>query len=196
MATTLARYGAPLDCGDCHRPDKSGRGFAPVQMERDCADCHSLGYVQVGDQFRRLPHGDPKKVETALRAQFGAGAAGRVRAAFSEGGACVDCHTVTSAADGYRIAPVHLTNRFLSRGAFDHGVPEHRKDAKGQPACATCHAAAKSETSADLLLASITRCADCHGKTKAQVHAPAGSECSECHSYHAPGTPARKPTVR
>ena len=161
-------------------------------MERDCASCHSLGYVQISDTFRTLPHGDPKKVEAALRAQFGEGAAARVRAAFSSGGACVDCHTVTSAADGYRVAPVHLTNRFLPRGAFDHSTPEHRRDAKGQPLCATCHAADKSETSADLLLASITTCADCHGKTKAQVHAPGGAECSECHSYHAPGWPARK----
>jgi hypothetical protein len=195
MATTLAKYGAPLDCGDCHRPDKGGRGFAPVQMERDCADCHSLGYVQVGNQFRRLPHGDPKKVEVALRAEFGDGAAGRIRAAFSEGGACVDCHTVTAGAGGYRIAPVHLADRFLPRGAFDHSVPEHRRTAKGQPACATCHAAATSESSADLLLAPIAKCADCHGKTEAQVHAPGGAECSECHSYHAPGTPARKPAT-
>ena len=192
MATTLAKYGRPLDCGDCHKPDKSGRGFAPVQMERDCADCHSIGYIQVGNAFRRLPHGDPKKVEAAYRSAFGADAAAKVRAAFSEGGACIDCHTVSAAADGYRVEPVHLNDRFLPRGAFDHSLPEHRKDAKGQPLCGTCHAADKSETSADLLLASISKCADCHGKTKAQVHAPAGAECSECHSYHAPGTPARK----
>jgi len=30
-------YGAPLTCASCHRPDGLGRGFAPVEMVRDCS---------------------------------------------------------------------------------------------------------------------------------------------------------------
>ncbi len=221
MAQTLARYGAPLDCADCHRPDKSKRNFAPVEMERDCGACHSIGYVRVGGEVKDLPHGDVDKVLAALRAWYGtehvtarprpgevaearrareaaalaaipSEAVKRVRGAFSPGGTCVDCHTVTAPADGslnYRVAPVHLTARFMPRGAFDHSVPEHRKDAKGKAMCADCHATETSKTSADLLLSPIRTCSACHGKTEKEAHAPGRTDCEECHSYHAPGVP-------
>ena len=197
MAQTLGQsrgYGAPLACANCHRPGKDGRGFTPVVMERDCAACHSLAFARVGGVTKSLPHGEPAQVAAAL-----AGARGRVRAAFSAGGACFDCHKVIAPADGslaYRIAPVHLTARFMPRGAFDHGVPEHRKDAKGALNCAACHATQTSDSAADLLTPTIAECVACHGKAKGQVHAPASADCAECHSYHAPGTPARKSAVR
>ena len=66
-------YGAALTCASCHRPDASGKGFAPVRMDRDCAACHSLDFLTPGGGVRRLPHGHPVQVLAALRSWIGAG---------------------------------------------------------------------------------------------------------------------------
>ncbi|MEY4966122.1 MAG: hypothetical protein RL274_1705 [Pseudomonadota bacterium] len=114
------RYGAQLTCANCHRTDEQG-GFVPVQMERDCAACHSLAFARNNGVVQTLPHGHPDKVVAALKTFYGAqpasGApemfsrrpglrgvsravptadrvAGSVRAAFSSGGTCFTCHSV------------------------------------------------------------------------------------------------------
>jgi hypothetical protein len=227
-------YGAALDCASCHRPDAGGKSFKPVEMERDCGDCHSLAFSRQGGQLRLLPHGKPAEVVAWLRTFYGSGdaagpraapparrrpgatdgekltaarwdgrtgagghVAGGVRIAFGPGGLCWDCHKIIPPAIpgslDYQVAPVRLSSRFLPRGAFDHGIDEHSKTPTGGAACADCHKAALSDTANDLMLPSITACAACHGKTKAQTARAASGECAECHSYHAPGVPARKP---
>lgn len=74
MAISLAKYGAPLECSDCHsewsdeglivqvsenggKPSDYG-DFAPVVMEDACESCHSLVFDRAGPQFRNLRHGD------------------------------------------------------------------------------------------------------------------------------------------
>lgn len=74
MAISLAQYGAPLECGDCHsewsdealivkvsedggKPSDYG-DFAPVNMEESCEACHSLVFDRAGPDFRNLRHGD------------------------------------------------------------------------------------------------------------------------------------------
>lgn len=74
MAINLARYGAPLECSDCHsewsdeglilqvsenggKPSDYG-DFAPVVMEDACESCHSLVFDRAGPAFRNLRHGD------------------------------------------------------------------------------------------------------------------------------------------
>ena len=74
MAISLAKYGAPLECSDCHadwtedgliqqiaetggKPSDYG-DFAPVVMEDSCESCHSLVFDRVGGAFRNLRHGD------------------------------------------------------------------------------------------------------------------------------------------
>jgi hypothetical protein len=125
-----------------------------------------------------------------------AAVAAGVRAAFSPGGTCYDCHTVVrpAAVDSlaYGIAPVHLTNRYLPWGAFNHAIPAHRRDAMGRETCGACHKARTSDRAEDLLLPRIDQCSACHGKTRAQTPQAAGSDCAECHGYHAPGRPSRQ----
>jgi hypothetical protein len=60
-------YGAALDCGSCHRPDEKYRGFLALDMERDCAACHSLAYASNGEELQTLPHGEPERVVTAVQ---------------------------------------------------------------------------------------------------------------------------------
>ena len=57
-----------------------------------------------------------------------------VRAVFSKGGACYDCHTIFApqAGNSWRVAAVNQTARYLQKGWFDH-------DAHRETDCADCH---------------------------------------------------------
>lgn len=214
MAGNLGKAGpgGGLDCAACHVATPSGAGFKPVEMESACSSCHSLGFATAGG-VRQMPHGDVNRLvsflsssgppvtgargrqprrrpgeavqtRTAARATSGPGAAQRTRGAFAPGGSCYDCHTVSA---GPTIAPVHLADAWLTRGAFDHRMKEHRLDRNGQPNCAACHDASGSSDARDVMLPRLATCQSCHGKPAAAVPAPAN--CSTCHSYHAPARP-------
>jgi hypothetical protein len=165
-----------------------------------------------------LTHGHPDQVVAALRAYYesqpqagnasfirrpGEAAAPMVsvaervadgvRQVFQPGGTCSECHTVlappTPASLAFGIAPVHLMDRYLPDGAFNHNIKEHREDVRGAPNCESCHKASGSAQAGDLLLPGIASCDTCHGKSKSQVPAAAGTDCAECHGFHDPGSP-------
>ena len=189
-------YGAALTCGSCHRPE--GGGFKPIQMERDCGACHSLAFAQVGGELKALRHHDMRNVMGVLRGSLTPADAPRVdpgvlRRALAPGGLCVDCHTVRPAAGplGAAVAPVHLADRVLPWGDFNHGVSAHAGIGKGAAACADCHKAQASDRAQDLLIDGIATCKACHGKTEHQTAAFAGAQCAECHSFHQPGQAPR-----
>jgi hypothetical protein len=209
-------YGAPLECASCHRRTPDGKTFLPLQMERDCGDCHSLAYARVGGEFRKLPHGDLEKVVATLGGRsvsapggsdrvrpgqirptaFAASGAGAYRTTFSPGGACYDCHTISWSGDTVQMAPVKLATRYLPRGGFDHGVPEHGgagQSKAGGFKCADCHRAQTSDKAGDVLIPDIAKCGTCHGKTTAQIAAADDADCTTCHSFHAPGKATPKP---
>lgn len=208
-----APTGTGLDCADCHAPDSTGVRFRPIEMERDCGGCHSLDFARSGGVIRTLRHGSPEQVVADLRdfyraggtgtassmgerqrpgsgrlARFGTSVEGRIRAVFSEGGACYDCHMVEAPANprslDFRIRPVKLADRFMSRAWFDH-----RDHDTKLTACGTCHAAATSDQAADLLLPGIGVCRDCHVGAHREDNKIA-SPCASCHTYHeSPGAP-------
>src|SRR3546814_8755956 len=94
------------------------------------------------------------------RAARPARAADAVRAVFSRGGACYDCHTVTppAAGQGWQVEAVHQTPRFLGKGWFDH-------DAHKETACADCHTTApRSKQASDLPVPGLSQCRDCHDR--------------------------------
>lgn len=73
MAQTMKAeqgFGDALACKDCHKPDATGTRFTPVEMERDCAMCHSLSFDKVGGTVRTLRHGQPEQVIADLRAFY------------------------------------------------------------------------------------------------------------------------------
>lgn len=102
-----------------------------------------------------------------------------VRAVFSPGGACYDCHTIYAPAAGnsnWRVLPVHQQDRYLNHGWFDH--EPHKKEP-----CSTCHAAGRSTSANQLLVPGIAVCRDCHGGENSG--ADVESSCASCHEYHA-----------
>jgi hypothetical protein len=203
------------DCGACHSlafaraggtlrslPHGDPQGVAAAL--RAFYGAAGAPRTAAGDAGRRVPglaaEADRAALGAAPRPPAAALVAGAVRAAFSPGGACWDCHTVIPPSAGgldYRIAPVSLSARFLPRGAFDHGVAEHHQTADGKASCGDCHRARTSDDASDLLLPKIADCAACHGAPAARP-APAAhqasADCGTCHSFHAPSRPAPVPS--
>lgn len=228
-------FGKKLECSNCHKPDADGVRIKPVEMERDCAMCHSLAFETVGGVTRTLRHGEPGQVVADLTAYYrstpparplqlggmerrrpGQYAEGQVyniyfrevavrpsraqdavRAVFSKGGACYDCHTIFAPTSGndWRVMAVNQTPRFLQKGWFDH-------DAHRETECADCHTAASaSKQSADLLVPGLRQCRDCHvgegGARLVKVETATESPCAMCHEYHSDGgKPWMPPTQR
>ena len=150
--------------------------------------------IELGGMARRRPGqyaaGQVYNVYFGERTVRPTRAEGAVRAVFSRGGACYDCHTIfaSSAGNNWRVMPVHQTQRYLNHGWFDHRP--HRNEP-----CGTCHAAARSASASDLLIPGIATCRDCHGGEGSNADVP--SSCAMCHDYHAgpaseaPWRPAR-----
>lgn len=216
MAQQLGSAEAGLDCVDCHVPDATGVRFRAIEMERDCGDCHTLEFARSGGTVRTLRHGDTAQVVAELKDFYRSGGSGtadsmagrqrpgvaavrpvagrggtsvenRIRAVFSDGGACYDCHVVDMPPPGsldFRIWPVTLTDRYMSRAWFDH-----RDHDTKITACGTCHKAEASDRASDLLLPGIAVCRDCHVGAHAE-DGKVASPCASCHSYHeSPGAP-------
>ncbi|QNQ11070.1 cytochrome c3 family protein [Sphingomonas alpina] len=140
--------------------------------------------LQLGGMARRRPghyaEGQVYNIYFGAAARRPAAGDAAIRAVFSPGGACFDCHTVTppgvgGAAD-WTVMPVHQASRYMMKGWFDH--KPHRTET-----CVSCHAAPSSMRSADLLLPGIATCRTCHGGEGSKAKVP--STCASCHSYHA-----------
>jgi predicted CXXCH cytochrome family protein len=223
MAQTMRAeqgWGASLDCKDCHTPTADGVRFLPVDMERNCQMCHSLGYDRVGGTVRTLKHGNVAQAVADVRALGWRPTlppsmlAGRRRpgeaapasqgatpvsvdALFTKGGACFDCHVIDRAGDastnGWRVRPVVQPMRYMMKGWFDH-------KAHATESCASCHAASTSKSASDLLIPGIGKlgdkggatCRSCHGGEASASKVP--SSCATCHDYHLDGQAPWRPT--
>lgn len=56
-----------LACSYCHTPDSDGVRFKPIEMEKNCGDCHDLAFAKDGGIVRTLPHGKPEQVAGIIR---------------------------------------------------------------------------------------------------------------------------------
>jgi predicted CXXCH cytochrome family protein len=89
---------------------------------------------------------------------------------------CAECHTMKPGATSLpEVAPPAMTRVWLPHARFSHSP--HR-----MLRCDSCHAAAKSVETRDVLLPSISLCQQCHHSGEA-----AENRCSFCHGYHAWG---------
>lgn len=182
------------DCSMCHSLafDRQGgtlrtlRHGEPGQVIADLRDFYRArpagAAASLGGMARRPP-GDGALANSRIRFTAASHAPGQaeraIRAVFSPGGACYDCHQVVAPGGNsldYRIRPVAFPIRYMHKGWFDH-KPHATED------CATCHAASTSNAASDLLLPDLKTCRTCHGgetATKAKVP----SSCATCHDYH------------
>lgn len=147
--------------------------------------------ISLGGMSRRRP-GDYAAAETAQDYVLGARAYGgqadeAIRAVFSRGGACYDCHVVTpgfASGSPFQIRKVFQPDRYMQKGWFDHNA--HKSET-----CASCHKADQSRVATDLLLPDLASCRTCHvgegGSKLKPVKTPVESSCAMCHDYHIDG---------
>ncbi len=122
---------------------------------------------------------------TQSKASGGAQGEAAIRQVFGPGGTCGECHRMSEPGQNgtnmVGIVPVRLPTRYMSKGWFDHAA--HLTET-----CQSCHAAEKSNDSADVLLPKIAECRACHGGESAHKEVP--SSCAMCHDFHqTSGTP-------
>ena len=117
-----------------------------------------------------------------------------IQGVFRQGGLCYGCHAFVQPQGPeslvYRVLPKQLTYgnvgaaHYFPWSAFDHGIPEHRQDGRGQPTCSNCHKTVGSNKASYMTLPPVRECAGCHGATRVTSRTPASADCMECHGYH------------
>lgn len=93
---------------------------------------------------------------------------------------CAECHTIDRASPASaggarslpRVVPTDMAVGWMPHARFDHAAHQ-------MTACASCHPAASSRETSDVLMPSIATCQQCHKPTRG-----AESRCFECHEYH------------
>lgn len=90
---------------------------------------------------------------------------------------CGVCHTAEPVGAGWRMAPVRIPRTWLPQAHFSHAQHDTQ-------ACTDCHlGAAKSTTSAEVLLPGIATCRTCHASGDAG-EGKLASTCVTCHRFH------------
>jgi hypothetical protein len=176
------------DCAMCHDLafDRVGgtlrtlRHGEPAQVVADLRDFYrgrsAPAPSVLAPAARRRP-GDAPDLRNRIQFARGPGSAERaIRAVFSPGGACFDCHRVEARGPlDFRIHPVAFPIRYLHKGWFDHR-------AHSTQSCSSCHEAARSNSASDLLIPDLAGCRTCHGGEGSSK--PVQSSCAMCHDYH------------
>ena len=95
--------------------------------------------------------------------------------------ACPVCHEVQrgSAASSWTVTPVTLRAVWMPKAVFSHAA-----HATSLTPCKTCHAAATSKRSTDMLMPTIETCRDCHAGSRTASATQIASSCTICHGFH------------
>ena len=126
---------------------------------------------------RRLPLNFPRDPEPVAQTAEEWIQIRGVRARASLQRACSFCHGTPVHVDGpdnswLTWPPANMRTQWMARATFDH-APHLMVE------CASCHKAADSRNTSDVLMPSKDTCATCHAPGKG-----AASRCIECHGYH------------
>jgi hypothetical protein len=181
------------DCAMCHSLDFERQGSLvrtlrhgePAQVIADMRDFYRGRPVPPPPNLQPGARRRPGDVmENRAQVQFTRAVAnpGRaeqaIRAVFSRGGACYDCHQVQAPPRGslaFKIKPIAFPVRYMHHGWFDHKAHETET-------CESCHKAGASNSANDLLLPDLASCRTCHGGESAGGKVQ--SSCAMCHDYH------------
>jgi len=181
--------------------------MAMVTYANNCASCHPLYFDPLIDAV--APHDEPEKVHAMTAQSLGEFIAanpgqigkpdpvrGRIPVNFPEpmppvrtadewveartasvqrmlwSKTCAECHTIEPQSPVPRVVPTNVRSAWMPHARFDHGAHQ-------MTSCTSCHAAATSRDTSDVLMPSIATCQQCHKPTRG-----AESRCFECHEYH------------
>ena len=164
-----------IDAPAPHREPAAVRAFVQQSLREFIAQ-HPSDVAKVDEPSRRVPLNFPRPVEPPART---AAEWVQRRTARAErllwGKTCAECHLVTPPASDDQLPKVAASNvrpEWMPRAKFDH-APHLMVE------CASCHAAAASSRTSDVLMPAAATCATCHAPGKG-----AESRCFECHGYH------------
>lgn len=183
-------------CQSCHRlefdPDDLERelphGRLPEirKMLREYYSYMALrgGYTAAEDapdpvRQRRRPGKPLTREEQRIALDWALARADAIAREVVEFRSCNLCHKVEpdpASEFGWNVPAVNTAQaRWLPKSAFAHEVHRNTK-------CSTCHDAANSARSEDVLLPGIAVCRDCHGGQHARDRLR--STCIDCHGFH------------
>jgi len=193
-----------LDCGACHHPDASKRGFEPISMARDCQDCHRLQF-EPAVTTREVPHGKPADAVTVVEEFYANLALNGTRDSFEKAFGVPGeglLRRVGAPDDAQRQGALELARRKADRVARD--LFEVR-------VCKTCHAVRRvgagtppawdiervrttqrwmPQAKFDHRAHASSRCAECHdvrgSKSADEVAMPTIDTCRRCHGGSVP----------
>ncbi|MCX7628286.1 MAG: FHA domain-containing protein [Methylophilaceae bacterium] len=197
-----------IQCGDCHKPDDAGRGFAPMNMTMTCQQsrCHALEF-DPPEPDRHVPHASVQTVLNTLRefyankalnhtnnANMGAENARSIRARAraeaernairlftqAEEGTCLECHEITRD-DNDRNIPWKVAPVHITDSWLPKARFPHNKHQTAQ--CTDCHDITHSNDSADVAIPDIRNCRQCHVGSK-PAKTQVSSTCVTCHNFH------------
>jgi predicted CXXCH cytochrome family protein len=164
-----------LGCASCHTASPDGKGFEPVQMERNCAACHSLTFDTQGGVTRALPHGQPQLVVASMLDFYKASTLDVVQG---------------KVGDGRRLPGQAATDRTAQMRAFAlthaDGRAADRVRAIFSPggSCYGCHQILKPTSGLNFGVAPVVL--QQHFLPRAQfdhkAHITAGMACEQCHA--------------
>ncbi len=196
-------FGDTLECVDCHRIDAARALFQPIEMERHCADCHSLAFAKEDDgAVRTLPHGEPEEVQKVLedfhiaeanKALFGENER-RVldRPLSAEARRQADQRRRIAFSKARQTAQEEITRIFSEDGACQkcHTIEEPAASPgqapKLTPTVLTNRFLPKGYFPHSAHMTANLKCVDCHdaenSSLASDVLLPSISECRECHN--------------
>lgn len=100
---------------------------------------------------------------------------------------CVTCHEVSDNGSNdlysrWTVLPVKINHDWYARAHFDHLSHLTQQGESENQVCSSCHKAASSTESSDVLIPNIDNCLSCHGDQS--VEEKVSVNCVSCHAFH------------
>jgi hypothetical protein len=164
-----------LGCANCHTASPDGKGFVPVEMQRNCSTCHSLTFDNFNGVSRTLPHGQPQLVVATMLDFYKAAATEVARGAVSDERRLPGQAAIDRTAEMRNIAFTQADSRAADRirAIFSPGG-----------SCYGCHQIIKPPSGLNYGVAPVVL--QQHFLPRAQfdhkAHMTAGMTCEQCHA--------------
>ena len=164
-----------LGCANCHTASADGKGFAPVEMQRNCSTCHSLTFDTFNGVNRSLPHGQPQLVVATMLDFYKAAATDVAKGVGADDRRLPGQAAADRSAELRTIAFTHADSRAADRirAIFSPGG-----------SCYGCHQILKPTSGLNYGVAPVVL--QQHFLPRAQfdhgAHMTAGMTCEQCHA--------------
>ena len=187
-----------LGCANCHTSSPDGKGFVPVEMQRNCSTCHSLTFDTFNGVNRSLPHGQPQQVVATMLDFYKAAAVDVSRGAGVQERRLPGQAAADRSAEMRQIAFTHADSRaddriraIFSPGGACYGCHEIIRPTAGlnygvKPVVLEQHFLPRAQFDHGAHMTAGMTCEQCHAARKSQsatdVLMPSIDTCRTCHA--------------